>query len=188
MLANAVDVVEPGEHCGEHIDDALLTGTIHVLLRAVAVVDELRALTLKRLEVFGGFLLGLAKRCERGTLSVAIGGGVCGGFGSCLGGLFGGLFACGLLRGGILEHVVFQLLAGVRWRIGAIGIRGRLPVRQFVGVGQVVQVIVLIEVGHYLLSLSSSSTTSASTTSSSPPLFAEPLSAAPAAPSAPCWA
>ena len=95
---------------------------------------------------------------------------------------------------GLMGFVMTRYLSGTRPASGGSGGiggsavssgsggRGGLP-GQVIHVGQVVQVLVLVEIGHdYLLSLSSSSTTSASTTSSSEPLEAEPAAPAPAAP------
>ena len=61
VFANAVDVVEGRQQGGQHVDDAVLTEAFLLLLRAVAEVDELRAFALQRLQIFGGFLLGLAR-------------------------------------------------------------------------------------------------------------------------------
>ena len=49
VLADAVDVVERGQQRGEHVDDAVLAEALLLLLRTVAVVDELRTLALQRL-------------------------------------------------------------------------------------------------------------------------------------------
>ena len=185
MFANAVDVVEGRQQGGQHVDDAVLTEAFLLLLRAVAEVDELRAFALQRLQIFGGFLLGLTKGGQR-IVGFAVGS-------ACLVSTVSGSgIAIFLrLRGSRLSCTFLRCASGGSGGIGGSAVssgsggRGGLP-GQVIHVGQVVQVLVLVEIGHdYLLSLSSSSTTSASTTSSSEPLEAEPAAPAPAAPAAP---
>ena len=64
VFANAVDVVEGGQQRGQHVDDAVLAEALLLLLRAIAVVDELRTFALQGFEVVCGFLLGLAEGGE----------------------------------------------------------------------------------------------------------------------------
>ena len=64
VFANAVDIVEGGQQRGQHVDDAVLAEALLLLLRAIAVVDELRTFALQGFEVVCGFLLGLAERGE----------------------------------------------------------------------------------------------------------------------------
>ena len=196
MFTNAVDVVQCGQQRGEHVNNAVLAALFAFLVHAIAVVDELRTFALQRFQVFGGFFLRLAQ-WGQGTVLVMLGvvrlgcGLVLLFTGSRLVGRrlgrCGGIGLTGCACGRSLLGVVVRCLAGL---VGCLLAVERVDIRQ------VLEVIVLVEVGHYLLSFlsSSSSTTSASTTSSSedeaaPEAWpAAPAPAAPAAPSAPCWA
>ena len=183
VFANAIDVIKCWQQCGQHVDDAVLAETFLLLLRTIAEVDEFRTFALEGFQVFRRLLLGLAKRSQRiftilrrtiRSIAVFLRFGRCCvrcSFGSC----------CRI--GSCTSCRIAIILRFLRYT----GCRGGLP-GQVVHVGQVVQIFVLVEVGHdYLLSLSSSSTTSASTTSSS--AGAEPAApAAPAASAAPCCA
>ena len=195
VFANAVDIVEGGQQRGQHVDDAVLAEALLLLLRAIAVVDELRTFALQGFEVVCGFLLGLAEGGE----------GVFGIGGSGIGRAIARLFRSGVRRGLSLSRGLRRASSLVRGSLGCGLGFGRVLRRGgsgtlsgLVGIRQVVQVVVLVELGHHLLSLSSSSsTTSASTVSSSEPEAepaeapapAAPAAPAPAAaPSAPCWA
>ena len=188
MFANAIDVIKCWQQCGQHVDDAVLAETFLLLLRTIAEVDEFRTFALEGFQVFRRFLLGLAKGGQR-IVGFAVGS-------ACLVSTVSGSgIAIFLrLRGSRLSCTFLRCASGGSGGIGGSAVssgsggRGGLP-GQVIHVGQVVQVLVLVEIGHdYLLSLSSS-TTSASTTSSSEPLEAEPAApAAPAASAAPCCA
>ena len=185
VFANAIDVIKCRQQCGQHVDDAVLAEAFLLLLRTIAEVDEFRTFALKGFQVFRRFLLGLAKRSQRiftilrctiRSIAVFLRFGRC-----CVRGRCRSFRSCGIGRCSCCRIAIILRL------LRCTGCRGGLP-GQVVHVGQVVQIFVLVEVGHdYLLSLSSSSTTSASTTSSS--AGAEPAApAAPAASAAPCCA
>ena len=183
VFANAIDVIKCRQQCGQHVDDAVLAEAFLLLLRTIAEVDEFRTFALKGFQVFRRFLLGLAKRSQRiftilrrtiRSIAVFLR------FGRCC-------VRCSCCRICRIGSCTCCRIAIILRFLRCTGCRGGLP-GQVVHVGQIVQIFVLVEVGHdYLLSLSSSSTTSASTTSSS--AGAEPAApAAPAASAAPCCA